>query len=191
MPRREKHHCIENRVPEKGVSSFEIDLVFRRADFEAIYFGNGYDRILTNPQTRRLAYTAIVVGIIWAVVLIDTVYAHHSQLIFLALTGVFAITIARLRKRVAPILRWKKEIRVFFDRLESYKHCSLLVTDESFTLTQDTETGTDRWSAVRKTEITEDYISITASTDYLFPRNSMQEAEFERLKAVVLEKTTY
>jgi|GEM_PF-2688786 len=163
-----------------------LPLHFRKADFEAIYYKDNYHLIFKNPNTRNQALLAIVVGIAWLAVGARLLISGGNQTIFVVISILLAITAARLKKRTDSIKRWKKEIGIFLENLEKPTNRALVLSEEGFTFEEDNEADKiERWEEVLQADIEDDYISISASVDYLFPKHSMAPGDFEQLAAAV------
>ena len=158
-----------------------IRLNFRAEDFEPIYFKDGYHLVFKNPTTKNQALMTIAMGTIWLAVGVKLLLYGGPKTIFVVLSVFFAITTLRLKRRTDGISRWKREIALFLEKLKLPVERSLLLTNEFFRYMEGDESTTENWTEVDSAEITDDYISINASAEYLFPKNSMSTAEFEQL----------
>lgn len=167
------------------MSPVTIRLNFRAEDFEPIYFRDGYHLVFKNPTTKNHALMVIAMGIIWLGVGVKLLLYGGPKTIFVVLSIFFAITALRLKRRTDGISRWKREIALFLEKLRLPTERSLLLTAESFSYRESDELTTENWTEVNAAEIADDYISMKASAEYLFPKSSMSPAEFELLSRFI------
>ena len=166
-------------------SPVTIKLNFRAEDFSPIYFQDNYHLVFKNPNTRNQALLAIAVGIIWIAVGIKLMAYGGPKGVFVIISFILAITTLRLKRRTDSIGRWKKDIDVFLKKLETPTDRSIVLTSESFIYQEEQEETLENWLDVQSAEITDDYISLNASSEYLFPRKSMTEQEFQQLSLFI------
>lgn len=166
----------------------EIELKYNRKDFEEIYFRNGDNRILLNPNLRKDFNIIIVIA---AVLTGTSIYYEATGknagfVIFLFI--LISLASIRFYAKATPFITWKSTINSYLNDLEKIKKSKLVLSSNTFSLIQDEKETIEKWSEFKKVEIEPTYLLITGSTTYLIPKKSMKDFEFELFRKIITEK---
>lgn len=165
-----------------------INLSFRREDFEEIYNLKKEGSIILNRHTRIYFWIVIVLGIAFSASLFystsENRYVTVSLMFFVWLI-LFTIVLYSVAK---PILKWKRSVLNFIKTNESYKKHVLILTENCIELVEDEARTLEKWSSISNIKIEADYLILSGSKSFIFPKRSMAEAEFEYLKEFVTNK---
>lgn len=158
----------------------EVRLTYNRKDIEAIYFGDGHDRLLFGPHTRRQTISLLIA---LAVFPFSLVYATGKmEWLGIAIALILFIVCYDFFRVYGQAVRWKRSVVAFLDRNEKFQSHTIRYNDTSFTLQQDEEITKADWHLVKLAVITPTYISLKAEhTDFFIPRCAVTENAYQEL----------
>lgn len=165
-----------------------INLTFRRRDFEDIYFKNSQGNIFLDTGIKKSFLIFLVFIIISCVLLVYSI--STDKYIFLTVISFLCLLITGFMycRQAIYIWNWKQKINSFLNELSHIKIHKITLTAYTISLEQDDEKTIEKWSAITKITMSEDYISLKGTQDYLFPKKSMSEIEFNYLADFASEK---
>ncbi|MFM7015454.1 MAG: YcxB family protein [Bacteroidota bacterium] len=166
----------------------EIILNYHRKDFEEIYFSHGRDKVLFHQDVKKEFYTVIIVFSILIVLFIYYLSTGNNLQILVVTTILFFLASINLYKKASPLFKWKNQIHAYLNDLSKIKDHKIIIEPLSFSLVQDQQVFIEKWTEIKKVEITDNYILLQTNSNYLIPKNSMTLQEFDFLKNIVLEK---
>ena len=166
-----------------------IELAYNRKDFEDVYYRNREDRLLFNRHTKKEQNTSMVIGAITIILfLYNMIYSQYFELL-IASGILFCLSLLDLYKKLSPLIKWRKEIKIYLDGLDKIRHNKIILTKSAFTLIQDKKETIEKWSEFRKAELEDNFVSlISTTTNYLIPAKSMTPDEFQFLKSMLSEQ---
>ena len=168
------------------MSNLKIHLTARRTDFSEIYYRDKQGSWLLNPTTK----TAMIQVLLMSVGLVIFCYSYKPQpdkwLLLLIVWGILAWGFVSNFRRY---YQWRKSIEVYLDKILSYKHCLIEITDNYFSLTiNDFEETIEHFSEFKTMTLNDEYVSfVTNRNNYLIPKKSMTPEEFVALKVTLSE----
>jgi hypothetical protein len=169
------------------ISETNIELVFRRQDFEEIFFKDDKGNLLKDSDVKSLLMPVVVFGTISSV--LAYFYINTLQWIVPILSIVpFAIALYRYIKYAIELLKWRKSVHHYLDEVAKAKKNALTLTNKSFCLTHGDTVYLIQWSVFTKATITDEFIALYTDERYFFPRKSMTASEFEFFKDFVSYK---
>lgn len=166
----------------------KIALKFSRENFEEIYNLKEYSSIIRNRHTRVYFWMLIALGIVFPVSLFYSISENKFVVLSIMLFIWFILAVVALYAAAMPYIRWVKKVVTYIKTFEKYKMHELILTENSMELIQDETHTLERWSSIANIRIEPEYLVINGSSQYIFPRKSMTEAEFEYLKTIAVNK---
>lgn len=170
------------------METIEINLHFRKADFEEIYFRNGSEKLFFSPTAKNETYFCIAMGLLFFVFLGYFVVTKKSQELVLFFCIIWILSIIFLCVKIYALLKWKKTVNDFLDKNSNYKTNKVILSDNSLTTIQDNEEISQKWSHFNTVEINDESIRMQSDIYYLFPSKSMTNEDYELFKDIVREK---
>ena len=165
-----------------------IDLVFRRKDFEEIYFRNNQGNIYFGPNIKVPFLLLCIVVVTFLFALYHSI-SEDRYIVFTVISFFCLLLVGYSYSRQAnQVWKWKKSINSYLNDLSLFKSHKIILTDTSFCLNQDAEETIEKWSEIKKAILKEDYIYLYGSQSYFFPRKSMTEEDYKRLWDIVKDK---
>ena len=165
----------------------EITLTFERKYFEEIYYASDRGHYIKGPSIKgRVKYVSIAFS---ALIMMVVYYVNGGELGYLILVlVVLFFLILNYFDQFYVLKKWKKEINDFLDYQDKYKSHKLLLNDNYFALEQDEIKSIEKWTNINRVKVYENFIQIECKENYMFPKKSMQAAEFEFFKELISEK---
>jgi hypothetical protein len=165
----------------------EFDLHFKSEEFREIYFRNHQGSYLLSPATKQTAIILAIIGaILLVVLLIDAV--QNISVLTITISIAFGISLLLYLNAAFKLWKWKREVAVFLKRESAYSSYRIILTNESFNLTQDDTEHIEKWSNIKTADITPDYVILNGVQDYLIPQKSIGKDQFDIFRKVVSEK---
>lgn len=90
--------------------------------------------------------------------------------------------------RALSIIKWKRQVFTFLDRLDKIKKHELYLSNDTLTEIEDEETTIIKWSTFKKAILNDESISLFGDNFYLFPKKSMEVNEYTYLTKFISEK---
>lgn len=168
-----------------------IELTLRRQDFEDIYFrkSNGY--VYSSPLINPILILLMSLVAIFSFSLYQSI-VYNTYIVLSVMSFLFLLSVAISYFYVVyKIWRRKVSISDYLDDISRVKKHTVLLTEKAMCLTQDANETIEKWSAITKAVLHEDYISFEGQQVFLFPKKSMTEPEFEYFKNLVKNKVVH
>jgi hypothetical protein len=128
-----------------------------------------------------LACTFFVLGVLYA-------FMNQKGLISMLLPILFLmVTLVRFLSRVNDLRIWKKGLKDYLDRLESFQSQKIILSDNTFTLIQDHKEVIERWSNFRKVIVHKNCIELVGSKNYFIPEKAIEPNEYLTFKAIITQ----
>lgn len=162
-----------------------ILLTFNRRDFEELYHLREYGNLFSNRNTRSYLLIVIAVALVFIISICYSIFFNRlivmSVMSFLGLS--FSLVLLHFIAR--PYRKWKKSIVDWIDSMEMYTSQKLILTTNSVVLVQDEIETMEKWTGILNVKIAPNYVAIKGSEQFIFPKASMTEKDFEYLSSVV------
>jgi c-di-AMP phosphodiesterase-like protein len=165
-----------------------INLKFNRDDFKDIYFKDNRGNLFFGQTVKGhfiallVFATALVLAIIFSE-LTDQLWGASIVLFF-----IFFIALFDYLWRMSSILKWKRQVNAYLERLSKYKLHKIYLTFDSISLIQDDEETIIKWSAFTKATMSDEFISLISTDVFLFPKKSMADEEYQYLRHFISDK---
>lgn len=169
-------------------SETKIELKYQRKDFENIYYKNRQANIFWSTPVKEYFIIFSVFSILF---LLSFTYSFFTNLLWgLSIFLMFLLTLSffSYRTKASPILKWKKQVVKYLDRLDKISHHEITLTKSTLILTQDDEVIITKWIRFTKVIFNDESIQLSGSDEYLFPKNSMTQSQFIYLKDFILDR---
>lgn len=162
-----------------------IPLNFNRDHLEELYHLKEYRNLFVNRRTRGYLFTVIACASTFLISIFYSIFSNKlivlSVVSFLGL--LFSLIILYLIAR--PFKKYKRSIVDWIDLMETYSNQKLILTENSFALIQDETETIEKWETISNVKIAPNYISIKGAEQFIFPKASMAENDFEHLSSFV------
>ncbi len=166
----------------------EIKLNYNRKYFEDFYFKGDNEKIFFSPITKEDTILSIVFGIICSALLMLAISTDKYWYAFFFFLLIFVVQCLNLRRKVVPILRWRKKVNLHLDSIAGYKNCRLLLSESTFSFIHDDKETIEHWSNFKKIDISEDGILLYGNDIYLIPQKSVAADDYLVLTKEVRNK---
>ena len=169
-------------------SKKNIQLIFRRQDFEDIYFKKNYGNIFFGETVKQ--YFVILLVFV-SVFMISLTYSLFTNLLwgfpifFLMLSAISIFTYA---SRALPIITWKKQVVKYLNDLAKIKNYEIALTNEALIMIQDDEETIIKWVTFTKAVLNDESITLFGTNTYFFPKKSMDTSDYKYLKGFISDK---
>lgn len=164
----------------------EITLNLKKSDLEELYFKNGKEKLLFSKPVKEQFILTLIAGLFVAASLTLSIITHKSWGIFTIITLLFILIMNDLFKKMAPIKKWKRSIKDLINEQTKYISQKLILSEDSLTLKQDTTITVIRWNAFKKVVMDTYSINLFGDEQLIFPKKSMNSAEFDFLRDEIL-----
>ena len=165
-----------------------IRLIFRRQDFEDIYFKDGNGDIFWNRSVKQDFVFALVFICLALISLAYSLFTNQFWGFPIVFLFLFAIAFFIYAKKAAVILKWKKQVVTYLDDLAKIKKYEITLTNETLTTIQDNEVIIVKWANFTKAILNNESISLLGNDTYFFPKKSMGIHDYEYLKQFISDK---
>ncbi|TNE65970.1 MAG: YcxB family protein [Bacteroidetes bacterium] len=166
----------------------EINLTFHRTDFEAIFFQNRQDSYIHSPTTKKAFRDLLIVSLSLLIVLAGWYWTRQLGYVVILLGFVFWFYLYSYWRNARALWQWKKQIKAFLDKHDAVQTHQLILTDEAFSMIQDGNQTIERWSELKRADLTDTYIRLEAGELYFFPRKAFTGEQFDEVKQMIAEK---
>jgi hypothetical protein len=133
-------------------------------------------------------FLALIFGCLFFGSLIYSLITDSSWGVCIVIFPFFAMIAFNLYRNVAVIIKWKKSVNKYLDKVAAYKSHKIILSEGAFSLVQDTTEYIERWSEFKKIVIDEKSITLFASEKYIIPKKSMSLADYELFEKEVKDK---
>ena len=165
----------------------EIRLKIEVNDIQEIYFRNDKRKYFFGPTTRRQSFYLLFAILIFPFFVMKTI-GMEDDLYFIAGGMLFFWVIYDFWRVASPIIKWKKSVYTFLEKVKKTKVAMLSYNDIFFVHVQDSEQTKQNWTVIDRAVIMEDYIWLFSNTNFLLPAKSMTKTEFDNLSITVMNK---
>lgn len=168
-----------------------IKLTPNRKDFEDIYFSGNQGNLFFSPTTKGKTVTTIFVGLILLILFCfkgDLSKEKFGILYFVSF--LFLLCTVYLSLSINKVSRWKKEVHRYLKTLEDSKIYELRLNNEIFNVNLNHQEELSQWEDFKDFEISDAFISLEGKYNYMFPKKSMAEKDYNLLKKIVKENIT-
>lgn len=166
----------------------EIVLNTNVENLREIYFGTGNHKYFFGPTTKKESAYLVLVLISYPFFALKT-FNLKNRVTFILLTILVGIQIYSFIKAAKPIIKWKREVNDFLQKSSRIQVIKVIYTDDYFLHQQDEMISKVDWNEITHAIIQDNLIEIfNESTNFMLPKKSMSESEFELLSNTVMEK---
>jgi hypothetical protein len=163
-----------------------INLNISKKDFEEIYLQGDQGSLFFSPTVKGKLITTIVVA---AILLILFYFKDHLSKekfgILYFVSFLFLLCAVYLSLAINKVSKWKKEVVKYLETLENTTIYQIQFNTKVFKVNLNDNKETSLWTEFTAAEISDKFIGLEGKFNYMFPRKSMQEADFELLKQAV------
>jgi hypothetical protein len=166
----------------------KIELIFRRQDFEDIYFKNGKGDIFWSKNIKEYFIIFLVFASVFFVSLAYSLFMNLLWGLTLFLLLTFLLSLFTYAGHIFPTIKWKKQITKYLNSLTKIKKHEITLSAEAFIMTQDDEVTINRWLTFTKVILNDESIMLFGNDMYLFPKKSMDELSYKYLADFISDK---
>ncbi|MGB4769819.1 MAG: hypothetical protein WBP58_00060 [Chitinophagaceae bacterium] len=166
-----------------------IELTNTRKAFEDVYQLSDLGNILRNKRIRKMLLVLLVITLSLAVSSYHSFKANNYVVLTVMLGISWLSTLIMILIPVIAIVKWKKSITASIDGIAKYQTNTIEISDKGFLLRRDNSEVFESWKYVISYQLESNFVFLTAKENYLFPKASMNEAEFEFLIDTIQKKT--
>ena len=169
-------------------SNKKIKLIFRRQDFEDIYFKNGQGDIFWGKPVMQYF---VIVLVFASIVVISLAYSLFTDLLWgipIVFLFLLIISLFQYMRQVSPIIKWKKQVVNYLDDLVKIKNQEIILTNEALTTIQDDQVTITKWISFTKATLDNESITLVGNDNYLFPKKSMSINDYKYLEEFISGK---
>jgi hypothetical protein len=164
----------------------EIELNFNRKDFEEVYFKGNQGSYLNSETTKKPFRNMLASGLIFFFFLFKLISDGGIQIGTIVLGIIFLYFLAEYFKKAFVIWKRNKKVEVYLNGVEKIKSHKLILNKNTFEIQQENEIVTELWTNFKKPEINDMFTYLVSkSENYLIPKKSMTELEYEELKSII------
>ena len=172
------------------MESFEkiIDLQFSRKDFEDLYFDGKNNSILKSRYVRGSLLVLVVTVTLLIASIVQSLVTDSTSWLVAVLVIALLFSLSAYVWQATNLIKWRSKIRKYIDTTSKIKKNTLVLTSESLAVIQDDVETITKWTAFSTATIAHNHIYLKADTDYLFPRKSMTDEEYDFLVELTRSK---
>jgi hypothetical protein len=171
------------------MDEIKIKLIYRREDFNEVYYTDSTKSVFSWPGTQRPIIATILIAFLS---LVNYFLANkYQEVVWISLTVIcmliLIISIIYLVFSIYRYYQWKSPIESYLNKLSKYKSQLLVLNENTLEIRNDDETSIEKWENIKKASILSNYISLSNSMNdgYIFPQKCMSPEEYEKLKEVI------
>jgi c-di-AMP phosphodiesterase-like protein len=169
-------------------SNNKIVLVFRKQDFEDIYFKDRQENIFFSNAVKQHFIIASVFAGLFLFSLVYSFFTNHNWGIPIVFFFIFIFSLLNYLRHAFPIIKWKKNVVKYLSMQAEVKSHALTLTNEALTITQDDKVTIIKWTSFTKAILENESITLVGSENCLFPKKSMHLKDYQYLKEFVSGK---
>lgn len=169
-------------------SKTNIQLIFRRQDFEDIYFKKNKGNIFLGESVKQYFVILLVFVTVFMISLTYSLFMNELwgfPIFFLMLSAISSITYA---SHASPIIKWKKQVIKYLNDLAKIKNHEIALTNETLTMIQDGEETIIKWVAFTKAILNDESITLFGIDTFFSPKKSMDISDYKYLKGFISDK---
>lgn len=163
-----------------------INLQISKKDFEEIYLHGDQGSLFFSPTVKGKLITTIVVAVILLVLFYfkDDLSKEKFGILYFV-SFLFLLCAVYLSLAINKVSKWKKEVVRYLKTLENTDIYQIQFNAKVFKVNLNDNKETSLWTEFTAAEISDKFIGLEGKFNYMFPKKSMQEADFELLKQAV------
>lgn len=163
-----------------------INLNISKKDFEEIYLHGDQGSLFFSPTVKGKLITTIVVAVILLVLFYfkDDLSKEKFGILYFV-SFLFLLCAVYLSLAINKVSKWKKEVVKYLKTLENTDIYQIQFNAKVFKVNLNDSKETSLWTEFTAAEISDKFIGLEGKFNYMFPKKSMQEADFELLKQAV------
>ncbi|MDQ8142605.1 hypothetical protein [Chryseobacterium sp. CFS15] len=163
-----------------------IDLQINKKDFEEIYLHGDQGSLFFSPTVKGKLITTIVVAVILLVLFYfkDDLSKEKFGILYFV-SFLFLLCAVYLSLAINKVSKWKKEVVKYLKTLENTDIYQIQFNAKVFKVNLNDSKETSLWTEFTAAEISDKFIGLEGKFNYMFPKKSMREADFELLKQAV------
>ncbi|MCD1118377.1 hypothetical protein [Chryseobacterium turcicum] len=163
-----------------------INLNITKKDFEEIYLHGNQGSLFFSPTVKgKLITTVIVAAILLILFYFKDDLSKEKFGILYFVSFLFLLCAVYLSLAINKVSKWKKEVVKYLKTLENTKIYQIQFNAKVFKVNLNDNKETSLWTEFTTAEISDKFIGLEGKFNYMFPRKSMQETDFELLKQAV------
>jgi hypothetical protein len=164
----------------------EIELNFNRKDFEEVYFNGNQGSYVNSETTKKPFRNMLAFGLIFFFFLFKLISDGGIRIGTIILGIIFLYFLVNYLTKAIGIWKRKKTVEVYLNGVEKIKSHKLILNKNAFGIQQENEIVTEFWTDFKRPEINDMFIYLVSkSENYLIPKKSMTELEYEELKSII------
>ena len=155
-----------------------ISLDFNRANFEELYFKDNQQNLFLSPLVRQELVTLVIVLSFLITSVIYSLVTDRNAWLIVVFTIFTLLLFIPYYLKAKQVFTWRKDVIRMLDKYEKIKSHKLVLTEEALCLIQDETEEIHRWSAFNHVEISDNYLLLTGTAQFFFPKKSMQMDDY-------------
>ncbi|MCY0976589.1 hypothetical protein PGH12_05425 [Chryseobacterium wangxinyae] len=163
-----------------------INLNIKRKDFEEVYLQGNQGSLLFSPSVKGKFITTVVVAFILVILFFfkDDLSKEKFGILYFV-SFLFLLCAVYLSLAINKVSKWKKEVVKYLKTLENTEIYQIQFNTKVFKVNLNDKKETSLWTEFSAGEISDNFIGLEGKFNYMFPKKSMSEADFELLKEAV------
>jgi hypothetical protein len=163
-----------------------INLKINKGDFEEIYLNGDQGSLFLSPTVKGKLITTIIVAAILLILFYfkDDLSKEKFGILYFV-SFLFLLCAVYLSLAINKVSKWKKEVVKYLKTLENTEIYQIQFNAKVFKVNLNDSKETSLWTEFTAGEISEKFIGLEGKFNYMFPRKSMSEADFNMLKDAV------
>ena len=163
-----------------------INLKINKGDFEEIYLNGDQGSLFLSPTVKGKLITTIIVAAILLILFYfkDDLSKEKFGILYFV-SFLFLLCAVYLSLAINKVSKWKKEVVKYLKTLENTEIYQIQFNTKVFKVNLNESKETSLWTEFTAGEISEKFIGLEGKFNYMFPRKSMSEADFDLLKDAV------
>lgn len=163
-----------------------INLKINKGDFEEIYLNGDQGSFFLSPTVKGKLITTIIVAAILLILFYfkDDLSKEKFGILYFV-SFLFLLCAVYLSLAINKVSKWKKEVVKYLKTLENTEIYQIQFNTKVFKVNLNDNKETSLWTEFTAGEISEKFIGLEGKFNYMFPRKSMSEADFNMLKDAV------
>jgi len=163
-----------------------INLKINKGDFEEIYLNGDQGSLFLSPTVKGKLITTIIVAAILLILFYfkDDLSKEKFGILYFV-SFLFLLCAVYLSLAINKVSKWKKEVVKYLKTLENTEIYQIQFNTKIFKVNLNDSKETSLWTEFTAGEISEKFIGLEGKFNYMFPKKSMSEADFNMLKDAV------
>lgn len=163
-----------------------INLKISKRDFEEIYLNGNQGSLFLSPTVKGKLITTIIVAAILLILFYfkDDLSKEKFGILYFV-SFLFLLCAVYLSLAINKVSKWKKEVLKYLKTLENTEIYQIQFNAKVFKVNLNDSKETSLWTEFTAGEISEKFIGLEGKFNYMFPKKSMSESDFDLLKDAV------